>query len=127
MRRVLLCKRFWNADKVFSPCYGIRAHSVEGRDYIFKMGFHVINVMKTSVSSTAITVWSMIEKTQANLYRCHPHQTECTSLEHMKLKMKPQLHITKAADMTEKKTSVKYERNYIENISSTIRFNSTIK
>lgn len=36
--------------------YGIRAHSVEGRDYILKMEIHVITVMKTSVSSTAITV-----------------------------------------------------------------------
>ena len=75
-----------------------------------KMEIHVITVMKTSVS--------MIEKNGKKLYRAAIHINGMYQIGTYEAENEAAIAYNKAADMTEKKTSVKYERNYIENISS---------
>lgn len=98
--------------------YGIRAHSVEGRDYIFKNGDSCDYRYENICVINRYNGVSMIEKNGKKLYRAAIHINGMYQIGTYEAENEAAIAYNKAADMTEKKTSVKYERNYIENISS---------
>lgn len=97
--------------------YGIRAHSVVGRDYIFRNGneydlryenVYVINRYNgvSSIQKKGITMYRAVIHINGNfIIGDYPTETAAA------------IAYNKAADMLKDKIPVNYSRNYIENIS----------
>ena len=98
--------------------YGIRAHSVVGRDYIFKNGdehdFRYENVYVINKYNGV----SVIEKKGLTMYRAVIHINGNFIIGDYTNETKAAIAYNKAADMLKDKSTVAYTRNYIENISS---------
>lgn len=98
--------------------YGIRAHSVKGRDYIFRNGdasdYRYENIC-------VINRYHGVERTEKNgrfLYRASIHINGMYRLGTYSSETDAAIAYNKAVDMLSDYTRVKYEKNFIENISS---------
>lgn len=97
--------------------YGIRSHSVKGRDYIFRNGnehdFRYENVQ-------VINPFNGVQKINKNgrtIYRASIHINGNYIIGDYQSEVQAAAAYNKAIDMLRGKTAVKYVPNYIENIS----------
>ncbi len=98
--------------------YGIRAHSVKGRDYIFRNGdtcdYRYENIL-------VVNRYRGVEKTENKgkiQYRASIHIRGIYRLGLYDSEIQAAIAYNKAVDMLSEFSSVKYEKNFIEDISS---------
>ncbi len=98
--------------------YGIRAHSVKGRDYIFRNGdtcdYRYENIL-------VVNRYRGVEKTEIKghiKYRASIHIKGIYRLGLYDSEVQAAIAYNKAVDMLSEFSSVKYEKNFIEDISS---------
>ncbi|MBQ4282687.1 MAG: hypothetical protein IJB96_02030 [Lachnospira sp.] len=98
--------------------YGIRAHSVKGRDYIFKNGDEKDYRYENVYVINQYNGVSVIEKKGRTMYRAIIHINGNYIIGDYASEAQAAIAYNKAADMLVNKTAVNYTRNYIDNISS---------
>lgn len=98
--------------------YGIRAHSVKGRDYIFRNGDESDYRYENVYVINRYNGVSVIDKKGRTMYRALIHINGNYIIGDYTSEAQAAIAYNKAADMLKNKTPVNYTRNYIENISS---------
>ncbi len=98
--------------------YGIRAHSVKGRDYSFKNGDEHDYRYENIYVINRYNGVSIINKKGRTMYRALIHINGNYIIGDYLSEAQAAIAYNKAADMLKGKTTVEYNRNYIENISS---------
>lgn len=98
--------------------YGIRAHSVKGRDYIFRNGDEHDYRYENIYVINRYNGVSVIEKKGRTMYRAVIHINGNYIIGDYASEAQAAIAYNKAADMLTGKLAVNYTRNYIENISS---------
>lgn len=97
--------------------YGIRPHSVKGRDYLFRNGNeHDLRYENVYVINRFYGV-SLITKKGHTIYRCAIHINGSYLIGDYQKETHAAIAYNKAVDMLKGKTDVHYATNYVENIS----------